>query len=366
VWGVLNKQPFVAAKIVRAMLEMTSESDKHAQNILLAGACLEDVGLEGLGRATANDVVDALERIAYDRNLSPPEQRDAGFGLGRIASSHPDFLARIRPDLDEFVLLPAAEFLYGDEKKPAKITKPFAIAKYPVTNLQYRRFIDAGGYDKQEYWSIEGWSWRIGKYITKANDDLESWLSKRPVEKRSKPFYWYDDKWNNPLAPAVGVSWFEAEAYANWLGKVLVKPMRLPTEQEWEYAARGTKGREYSWGNDFNFNYANSAEFWAQDNDIDWFKWTTQKGKNKETASTSFVGQFNGTTPEGISDLCGNVWEWTNSWYEEAQVTRTLRGGSRSRPHRSLRAAYRIGIVPDNFDNAFGFRLVSPNSVSGF
>lgn len=212
-------------------------------------------------------MIDALEEAAYDRNLPPATQCDAGFILGRIAAGSVDFLARIRPDLDEFIDIPAGEFLYGDEKKPAKIEEPFAIAKYPVTNLQYRRFITAQGYAKKEFWSVEGWAWRTGEYDTEAEDSFKNWLSKRPAEKRHEPFYWHDAKWNNPLAPVVGVAWFEAEAYCNWLSEDLGRPIRLPTEQECERAARGVKGREYPWGEDFDFNRANAAPFWKQDND---------------------------------------------------------------------------------------------------
>lgn len=358
VWGLANKQPRVAAKVVRAMLKMTCDGDDAAQNILLAGACLEDVGIEGLGRAAANDVIDALKTIALDRSLLPPTQRDAGFSLGRLATSHPDFLARIRPDLDEFIPIPAEEFLYGDEKKPATITEPFALAKYPVTNLQYRRFIEAGGYDKAEFWSAEGWSWRTGEYDTKADKAYKDWLAGRPAEKRNEPFYWHDTKWNNPLAPVVGVSWFEAQAYANWLAEVSGRPMRLPTEQEWEYAARGMKGREYPWGDKFDFNRANAAPFWKQDNDASYV--SASSG-----ASTSLVGQFDGVTLEGIADLSGNVWEWTSSWYENEQVNRTLRGGSWLDSRGDLRAAARYWFVPDFFSDFIGFRLLSPGSVSG-
>ena len=99
-------------------------------------------------------------------------------------------------------------------------------------------------------------------------------------------------KWNNPLAPVVGVSWFEAEAYCNWLSKELGKPIRLPTEEEWERAARHTDGREYPWGEEFDRNRLNSAEFWGGKNDLDWNQWFEDKGY--EVASTTIVGQFEG------------------------------------------------------------------------
>ncbi len=363
VWGLANKQPRVASKVVRAILKMNGE--EKAQNILFAGACLEDVGEEGLGRAAVEAVITALEGSARDRNLPPATQRDAGFSLGRLAGSHPDFLARIRPDLDEFIPIPAGEFFYGDENKVERIDEPFAIAKYPVTNLQYRRFIKAEGYERKEFWSAEGWAWRIGEYETKADDDYyKRWLSKRPVEKRHEPYFWHDLKWNNPLAPVVGVTFFEVEAYANWLAGKINRPLRLPTELEWERVARGPatgSGSEckYPWGDDFDFNRSNSAPFWKQ---------TIGAGyvSASSGAGTTLIGQFTeGVTPEGIADLSGNIWEWTNSWYEEEEIKRVLRGGSWDDSERFLRAVSRFGNVPDYFYNDIGFRLLSPGSVSG-
>jgi formylglycine-generating enzyme required for sulfatase activity len=161
------------------------------------------------------------------------------------------------------------------------------------------------------------------------------------------------------LAPVVGVSWFEAEAYGNWLSQQDGRPVRLPTEQEWERAARGVAGREYAWGNGFDRNRLNCAEFWAGKDALDWNKWFDEKGY--EPASTTIVGQFpSGATPEGIGDLSGNVWEWTASWYEKEQVNRVLRGGSWNNGCGVARCADRNRYTPDDFDVLVGFRLVSP------
>ena len=195
--------------------------------------------------------------------------------------------------------------------------------------------------------------------------EYKDWLAGRPSEKRSEPFYWHDVKWNNPLAPVVGVSWFEAEAYCNWLAKKLGKPVRLPTEEEWERAARHTDGREYPWGNTFERNRLNCAEFWAERNDLDWNKWLEAKGY--EIASTTLVGQFTeGNSIAGISDMSGNVWEWTNSWYNKERRWRTVRGGSWNYNWYDARCAYRGRYVPDDYDDSVGFRVVSPGSISGF
>ncbi len=356
VQGLINRAPLIAGKLARAMLTMKCDEEHAGQNILMAGACLEDVGEFGLGKVAASEIQNALLEAMQNRSLPPVVQRDAGFSLARGGW--------ILGDLDAWVNIPAGAFLYGNDKKSITIDKPFAMQKYPVTNLQFKKFLLGNGYDKKEFWSEDGWSWRIGTYDTRATEDyVKDQLKRRPVEKRNEPYFLHDEKWNNPLAPVVGVSWFEAEAYANWLSKQLGREVRLPTEYEWERAARGTQGREYAWGDKFEKSRCNSAEFWGNDNELDWNKWLDQKGY--ETASISIVNQFkDGNTLEGISDLSGNVWEWMNSWYEREQVNRVVRGGSWSGNRRVVRCADRDGYVPDDFVDSIGFRLVSPGSDS--
>ncbi len=136
----------------------------------------------------------------------------------------------------DMVKVPKGPFLYGDEKTRETIDHDNWIDRYPVTNEKYRAFIQAGGYEKQQYWSSEGWKWKT------KNNNITS------------PEYWNDEEWNKPDYPVVGVSYYEAEAYATWAGK------RLPTEQEWEKAARGEDGRAYPWGNEFDKEKCNSEE----------------------------------------------------------------------------------------------------------
>lgn len=346
--GLINRQPLVAGEIARAMLKMPCDEEHTGYNILLAGACLEDVGEGGLGKAAANEIQQALFDAMQNRSLPPGVQRDAGFSLARAGWAP--------KNLDDWVSIPAGVFLYGDEKKQMKIEQPFAVQKYPVTNLQFKRFMDDNGYDREEFWDTHGWAWRTGTYDTKADETYKRLLVRRPVEKRQEPFFWRDPKWNNPLAPVVGVTWFEAEAYANWLAKQLGRDVRLPTEYEWERTARGTNGREYAWGDPFDRNKLNCANFWEQKDDAG-FVWG-DKGEG-----TSIVGQFkNGDTPDGISDLSGNVWEWTASWYEKEQTNRVLRGGSWLNYRRFVRCALRSWNIPVNFLSDIGYRLVSPGS----
>jgi len=341
--GLINRQPRAAGEMVRAILKMNCHGDHRGENILLAGACLEDVGENGLGGVAAKDVQEALLAACYERTLPPAVQRDAGFSLARSGW--------IPLDLDAFVSIPAGEFLYGDEKRKAIIQEPFAIGKYPVTNLQFRHFMEAGGYERRELWSQAGWAWRTGTYDSQASGNLKDWLSNRPLEKRNEPYWWHDQKWNNPLAPVVGVCWFEAEAYCNWLSQELGRPVRLPSEQEWERAARGAKGREFAWGNEFDKDKLNNQDYWGK--------------YDLEMMSTTIAAQFPaGNTPEGISDMTGNVWEWTGSWYESEQIKRILRGGSWFNVRRNVRCAFRSRFVPVLFNIDVGFRVLSPGNIS--
>jgi formylglycine-generating enzyme required for sulfatase activity len=360
IWGLLNKQPRAAGWVVRAMLETACSGEDAGRNVLLAGACLEDVGQLGLGRAVAGEVTEALQAAARDRALPPAVQRDAGFALGCTGWTP--------PDLDAFIDIPAGPFLYGEEKHEIVIERPYAIGKYPVTNLQYRRFVEADGYTQRELWSEEGWAWRTGTYDSKAPQEYQDWLSRRPPEKRDEPFFWHDVKLNNPLAPVVGVSWFEAEAYCTWLAGELGQPVRLPTEEEWERAARHTDGREYPWGDTFDRKRLNCAEFWSVvEEDLSdtgrWLEWL--ESDSYKVASTTAVGQFSdGNAWSGLSDMAGNVWEWTGSWYDAEQVYRAVRGGSWGRGRRLARCAYRGRGVPGGFGSDVGFRVVSPGSIS--
>src|SRR3972149_1956753 len=106
-------------------------------------------------------------------------------------------------DDSEMVLVPSGDSIMGEERKVVHVDE-FYIDRFPITNSQYKKFVDATG-DKE-------------------------------------PFFWNNERFNKPLQPVVGVSWNDAVAYARWAGK------RLPREIEWEKAARGGDGREYPWG----------------------------------------------------------------------------------------------------------------------
>jgi formylglycine-generating enzyme required for sulfatase activity len=215
----------------------------------------------------------------------------------------------------DMVKVPKGPFLYGEEKNRITIDHDYWIDKYPVTNERYRAFIEAGGYENQRYWSDEGWKWKTKHNIT-------------------SPQYWNDGTWNKPDHPVVGVSYFEAEAHATWAGK------RLPTEQEWEKAARGEDGRQYPWGEEFDKNRCNSRE----------------SGIGHTTPVTQYP---QGVSPYGCYDMAGNVLEWCASRYGESQGQRVIRGGSWYNEPENLRASFRYrdtNELPVHL--TLGFRLV--------
>ena len=193
--------------------------------------------------------------------------------------------------------------------------------KYPITNREYQVFVRDSSYN-----SPSGW-----------NGD------KFPAEKSNHP--------------VVNVSWYDAVAYSNWLSEKAKKLYRLPTEAEWEKAARGRDGLIYPWGNKFDPKKANTLE--------------------AQIGDTSEVEQFSpqGDSPYGCSDMAGNVWEWCADWFDEeeyknknriqdpqgppAGTYRVLRGGSFASNPGSVRCAHRNRLHKSNFDLRYGFRVVS-------
>ena len=176
----------------------------------------------------------------------------------------------------------------------------FQIARAPVTNAQYKVFVDASGYEKPNHWSG----------------------GKIPAGKE-----------NHPVAY---VSYQDAQKFCAWAG------VRLPTEQEWEMAARGTDGRAYPWGNE------------TPD--------SQRCNFNSQIGDTTPVGNYpTGASPYGCLDMAGNVWEWCEDWYDSSQQYSVLRGGCYTNNASSVGCVSRIRANPDDRVNHGGFRVVAPS-----
>jgi len=227
----------------------------------------------------------------------------------------------------------------------------FWIMQFEVTNAQFRAFIEGDGYTNQDYWTDAGWEWKEENTIKAPGD-------------------WGDSRYVGDDKPVVGISWYEAYAYAKWLSTQTGRDFRLPTEAEWEKAARGPDGRIFPWGDDWDPALVNYCDVkcdrdWKDVNNDDGYQYTAP------------VGSFENKSPYNAYDMAGNVWEWTSSQYvdypyevderesPEGDSWRVVRGGGWYLNPNGVRAAGRYNNVPGFRGASFGVRLVlSPGSGS--
>lgn len=261
---------------------------------------------------------------------------------------------------DDMVLIPAGEFLMGspagsdglpDEQPQRSIfVGSVFLDRHEVTNEAYQAFVSAANHRMPE----------------NNNPASTLWSNQAPMPGIERH-------------PVVNVSWNDAVAYCHWNGK------RLPTEAEWEKAARGTDGRRYPWGNQWDIQLANSASYWAGrtiefDSGADWeafwvkgegAKIAKEKGLNGEVL-TMPVGSFPvAVSPYGLVDMAGNAAEWVQDWYDpnyyrSAPLTnpagpargaiKSMRGGSWLKPAVSLRTSDRDWGMMDSRPSGTGFR----------
>jgi formylglycine-generating enzyme required for sulfatase activity len=304
-----------------------------------AGEILSIVGVDAAGQDdVGKEVLPRVRRhlvaLLEGGHLSPAQRVQAADALGRLDDPR-EGVCTPEPAMVEIA---GGRFRMGEGTQQHEVAlAPFQLARYPVTNAQFWQFIDGGGYEERRFWTEDGWAWR-----QRAGDDLAGFAN--------------DLRWGIANRPVVGVNWFEAMAYAAWLSEQTGKRYRLPTEAEWERAAAGPDARLYPWGEDWRDGMTNTQE--------------------AGIGHTSAVGAFpQDATPEGIYDLGGNVWEWTQSCsapypYQEADGRnvaecpgeRVLRGGACSNSKRLARCAYRNWSTPEARVPFIGFRVALANT----
>ncbi len=281
-----------------------------------------------------------LLAIVEDPARSFAERAEAGEALGELGDP--------RASTRELVAIPEGSFLYRGSGEGDTVSRgravhlsAFAIDRYPVTVAAYARFIEAGGYRARRFWSRAGWAWR-------ARESVE------------RPRFWGEAEWTAylvPNHPVVGVSAHEAEAYAAFVGA------RLPSEAEWEKAARGTDGRRYPWG-----------EAWIDD---------ACGSRNHGPRSTLPIGVFpRGRSPCGVNDVVGCVWQWCADAADEDaepddedpfvdpegyddEAERVTRGGGWNNLPWSLSCTSRNGYPPTARFSNLGFRCVVGEALGG-
>jgi len=350
----------------------------------LAGEALVEMGLNrvqdsALGRDLAERVRGRLASLLQLGRLSPVERAAAGRALAKLGDLRPGVGVDPGTGLPDVLwcYVPPGPFVMGGDEEQHRnesITEGYLISRYPVTNAQFTAFVVAGGYAERKYWveAEQAGNWTKGK--------VKGWGDDEP---RAVP-YDFGDPFNLANHPVVGVTWYEAVAFCRWFQSQIadrkwqvwrggqvearrVEPqniaVRLPSEAEWEKAARGIDGQRYPWGDDPDPNRANYDE--------------------TGIGTTSAVGCFpGGASPYGVEDLSGNVWEWTRSlWGEKWEkpdfrypydpkdgrenleaghgVLRVLRGGAFNFVERSMRCAARFRDYPFNWNRDLGFRLVA-------
>jgi formylglycine-generating enzyme required for sulfatase activity len=338
--GIRQQLPKVAGEVVEALVN--NQPGPPGAAVVLAGDAVLDTWPGGVSLQSKEYVSQALLTTMQDGDIRPELRRHASLLLGRLGW---------RPtDLDRFAEISAGEYQAGVKKDAKNIPYMYFIGKYPVTNIQFARFVKEDGYQKQEYWSQDGWAWRTGKYDERMLEDVSrDWLEHRPLAKRNMPYYWHSIELSNPIVPVVGLNWFESEAYCNWLSKKIVAVpegyvIRLPHDEEWERASRGSDGREYPWGEGFDKTAANT---WDSD--------STGSGLGGTTAVCTFP---KGVSPDGAWDMSGNVWEWTSSWYDEDKKYRVVRGGSWIGYQWFARSSFCNWSIPLMFNDDLSFRVV--------
>lgn len=209
-------------------------------------------------------------------------------------------------------------------RKAPQTVEAFRISKYPVTNAQYRVFLDApDGYEDDRWWNYA--------------PHILQWHRDNPTP--MEPAFAGD--WH----PRNNITWYEAMAFCKWLGTKSGLPITLPSETQWVRAAQGDWPRPFPWGKKFDASRCNTRE----------------SGLRSTTPVTCYGG---GISPYGVYDMTGNVWEWCTTWRKDAstnnEVGRMVRGGSFVSPQdRSDINSYFI-LKPVYRYASIGFRLVYP------
>ncbi len=348
--GIIQQREAASGELLARLVQEVP--GPPGQAVVWAGNAVVDAGPQGVTSKAAQRVKKALFRTMIDQDRVPANLRA---GAGRVAGQLGDDRPGVGvkgglPDID-WIGIPAGPFIMGSDKAVDNeaydyelpqfecrlIDVSYRIARYPVTVAQFGLFTKAGGYGERHYWNDAGWKWREEKKIDgpRIIGGLFETLNH----------------------PQVGVSWYEAMAFCNWLAEKLGFAVTLPTEAQWERAARHTDGRIFPWGDELDPQRCNMGD--------------------TGIGATSAVGIFPlGRAKCGVMDMAGNVFEWCLSrshknyqGYEaeakvldevEGDAARVLRGGCFFDDRRFVRCAFRNIYSPHNRDNYTGFRPAAP------
>jgi formylglycine-generating enzyme required for sulfatase activity len=332
---------------------VAKEELKHVSSIQIGAEMLTEIGRRRIALRQFERVLEEnglwekarnkLAKHVENPGLTLPERERSATTLGQLGDSRFIFSTNSTSSWKNLISLPAGRRTVGSPRLDKALLAtsggfldttrcvdfpPQRIGTYPVTNSEFRAFVDGDGYTNQSYWSGEmarGWITGEEKVLKLIRDHWLSTLhehhakeirdgeidiqateeeSRRRTQPRLEPYYWRDRRFNQPTQPVVGINWWEANAYCVWLtqrgrleGTIAAdEVVRLPTEFEWEYASRpADDDRIYPWGDD-----------WAEEK-----AHVSTNVLNMRQPSP--VGIYLEHWPNGPRDMAGNVWEWTAS-----------------------------------------------------
>lgn len=351
-------------ELITALLQRAAELSPHSESglhhLILAGEMARDMAGH-LPGPEHEQVERALYAAAVDSDLSPTARASTADTL--------DELGYTPPDLYEFVPV-------GRDVIP-----PYLIAKYPVTNEQYARFLKRKNFENPALWrdfpkysepDRNGRIHRIGDW----GDEGWEWLQRELKDKDNLvedgvlyPRAWRDARFGaaRRTAPVVSVSWWEANAYCRWLmenwetleegrqGLPKPKEIRLPTETEWALAAGGenppSPSRREAGGEVFAFGKLNNPE-----REIARYANTAESGIGRTTPVWMYP---QGESPLRVMDMSGNVWEWQANFSDKSRNWLALRGGSWNNPQGNACVSVRSNNRPYLWYHLIGFRVVA-------
>jgi len=305
----------------------------------------------------ASDLVVQLERKSG--NIVTPVQ--AVLSRDNMPDSY-----RNPHELDaEYLLIRGGEYIYSQPEPEGQnvCVGDLYVARYPVTNRQYRSFIAfLSGKSVDINTSLTAKEYRQALRLFAAGDrdnskGMQGYLqSENDLARLFRSEYDDDRKFNKDDQPVVGVSWYAARAYCLWLSMLDPDgwPYMLPTEQQWEWAAGGKrekpeqvlKVRKYPWGDEPEPT-------------------STHANYESYVGATTSVGRYpDGATPDGLYDMAGNVWELMENWADDGKDVVALRGGSWLNDADYLLCSARFSDYPQYRNLNFGFRVVRPSPSS--
>jgi formylglycine-generating enzyme required for sulfatase activity len=383
--GIAEARRDDVSDFVEALLKMEpSDPAQAGRQAVLAGRALADIGPRSVTNQTRRWVQEALRHTMQDLNPEkgcPHDPPRIPVRTRYAAGEALDELGWLPPDLNAWFRCPGC----------AEDGEDLMVMKYPLTNAQYERFILAEGYENRAYWGgveSKAWQWRMG--------EGSAYRGSGPIE---EPLFWQHPRFGKERRgyPVVGISWYEANAYATWLTEVLrraragddlpaeylvlvadlvdagVSEVRLLSAAEWEAVAGGAGAKDrYPWDPPGGPATQERAAILARANTSE-----------AELGGTSPVAMYplGGSQPFGLMDMAGNVWEWTateddpyrlvrgGSWFDAQGSWPCPRGGPRQ-GHSSRSAASGCGWLPPSsprsseFWNA-GYWFLAPGGCGG-